>query len=121
MDLTCEDLVRFWLEQGTDYSVANGLVRVAAEHDPANFMHLVPDELLSQLKEISKDVPDSIDALGYWNSGVHIPSSFAGLSPVEVELKLEQSRRQSKEQLLRGLTALNQFFYGHSKPRQRLA
>jgi hypothetical protein len=110
MTTSCEDFVRFLLEQGSDYSVVNGLVRVAAEHDPKRFMHLVPEELLAELKSVSQFVPASIDGLFYVESSVYRPSAFAGLNPAEIEAKIERARIEGKEQMLRGLTALNKFF-----------
>ena len=110
MNKTCEDLVASWVCLGSDDSVVNGLCFVAAEYDPAEFMHLVPAELRSMLKEHSRIVPASVDQLGFWESGVYRPSAFEGLSPVEIDVKIEQDKRARKELLLRGLAALNRFF-----------
>jgi len=110
MNETCEDLVTYLVKQGSDYCVVNGLVFLAGEYDPVRFMHLVPAELRSKLQEECRIVPASIDEFGYIEGGVYSASAFAGLSPAEIQVQIEQSRRARKEQILRGLGALNRFF-----------
>jgi len=110
MNDTCEDDVTYLVQQGSDYWVVKALVFLAGEYDPARFMHLVPAELRSKLQEECRVVPASIDAFVSIEGGVYGGSAFAGLSPAEIQVQIEQSRRARKEQLLRGLGALNRFF-----------
>jgi hypothetical protein len=98
---------------GGPSGAASFLFHEAAKTSPEQFMHWVPEDIQSVMREQSAQPPASIADFDWFEGANYRPEFLRGLTDDEIARKIADDKNVRKQRWLDGVRAVHRYFADH--------